>query len=51
MLALSIEPTGALQAIQPEPDPTGAAGFGQAAGVEEPAGRAAFAPLFLAAML
>src|SRR6202035_4364398 len=37
--------------VQSEPDPTGAAGFGQAAGVEEPAGRAAFAPLFLAAML
>ena len=30
---------------------TGAAWFGQDAGVEEPAGGAAFAPLFLAAML
>jgi hypothetical protein len=38
-------------AVQPESDPTGVAGFGQAAGVEESARRTAFAPLLVAAML
>ena len=37
--------------VQPESDPTGVAGFGRAAGVEESARRTAFAPLFVAAML